>query len=178
MPWRAGRDTPDAGGEGEPLLGSRGEEPEDRSREAFQRALGALRCSERGTAELADWLRARGFTQADIGRAIAQLTEVGELDDRRFAMRFAEDKRDLRGWGPERIRDALAARGIPGELIDAALGADSYEEQLARAEWLLTRRGPLVTDTDRSRALSFLTRRGYDLDLAYEAIRRAGREAA
>jgi regulatory protein len=152
---------------------------EDRAKEAFEQGLAAVRRRERGTVELAEWLSVRGFGQADVGSAIARLTEVGELDDRRFATRFAEDKRDLRGWGPERIREALAARGIPGELIDAALGPDGYAEQLARAEGLLARRGPApATDAERARALAFLTRRGYDLELSYEAIRRAGREAA
>ncbi len=87
----------------------------DRAREAFERGLAALRRRERGTAELAEWLAARGFVQADVGTAIARLTEVGELDDLRFATRYAEDKRDLRGWGPERIREALAGRGIARE---------------------------------------------------------------
>jgi regulatory protein len=151
----------------------------DRATEAFERGLAALRRRERGTAELAEWLAARGFAQADVGTAIARLTELGELDDRRFATRFAEDKRDLRGWGPERIRETLAGRGIAIELIDSALGADGYAEQLARAEGLLARRGPPpTTDAERARALAFLTRRGYDLELAYEVIRRSEREAA
>lgn len=141
--------------------------------------LAALRRRERGTAELAEWLAVRGFEQADVGSAIARLTEVGELDDLLFATRYAEDKRDLRGWGPQRIREALVARGIPGEHIDAALGPDGHAEQLARAEALLAGRGrPPTSDTERAKALSYLTRRGYDLELSYEAIRRSGREAA
>jgi len=151
----------------------------DRAREAFDRGLHALRRRERGTAELAEWLAARGFAQADVGTAIARLTEVGELDDLRFATRYAEDKRDLRGWGPQRIREALTGRGIAPEHVAAALGPDGHAEQLARAEALLLRRGrPPVSDSERAKALSFLTRRGYDLELSYEAIRRQGREAA
>jgi regulatory protein len=154
-----------------------GEPAPDRSQEAFERGLAALRRRERGTVELAEWLAEREFTKTDVNTAIARLTEVGELDDRRFATRYAEDKRELRGWGPERIREALAARGIARELIDQALGADGHEEQLARAAGLLERRGePLEGDAARSRALAYLTRRGYDLELAYEAVRRAGRE--
>jgi regulatory protein len=152
---------------------------DDRAAEAFERGLAALRRRERGTAELAEWLAARGFTQAAVGTAIARLTEVGELDDRRFAARYAEDKRDLSGWGPERIREVLAVRGIAPELIDSAIGSDGHDEQLARAEALLARRGaPPATDAERARALSFLTRRGYGLELSYEAIRRSGPEAA
>jgi regulatory protein len=159
---------------------SDGPEPgADRTREAFERGLAAIRRRERGTAELAEWLAAREFTAAEVNTAIARLTEVGELDDARFASRFAEDKRELQGWGPQRIREALTGRGIARELIDLALGADGHDEQLSRAESLLSRRAePLSDDGARSRALAFLTRRGYDYELAYEAIRRQGREAA
>jgi regulatory protein len=155
-----------------------GESPRDRSQEAFEKGLAALRRRERGTAELAAWLGEREFATADVNTAIARLTEVGELDDRRFASRFAEDKRELRGWGPDRIREALSARRIPRELIEAALAADSHDEQLTRAQTLLERRGEAIDgDAPRARALSYLTRRGYDLELAYEAVRRAERDA-
>ena len=151
----------------------------DRTREAFERGLAALRRRERGTAELAGWLAERDFSTAEIGGAIAKLTEVGELDDQRFAERYADDKRELAGWGPERIREALASRGIARELIEAALGSDGYSEQLERAEGLLAKRARAISsDAERNSALAFLTRRGYDYELAYEAIRRHGREAA
>lgn len=147
----------------------------DRSREAFERGLAAIRRRERGTAELADWLAGRNFTPAEVNTAIGRLTEVGELDDRRFAERFAEDKRELRGWGPQRVREALTSRGIPAELVESAILAEGRDDQLDRAESLLARRAtPLDNDGDRARALAFLTRRGYEYELAYEAIRRYG----
>jgi len=105
---------------------------------------------------------------------VRRLVELGLLDDERFARRFAADKRDLRGWGPERIRGALAARELPLDLVEAALGDEGRSGQVERARALLERRGAgLADDAARSRALGFLTRRGYDYDVAYEAIRRA-----
>jgi regulatory protein len=150
----------------------------DRAQEAFERGLGAIRRCERGTAELADWLAEREFTPAEVSTAIGRLTEVGELDDLRFAQRFAEDKRELRGWGPERVREALTSRGIPAELVESAIAQDGRDDQLGRAESLLAGRAqPLDDDPARARALAFLTRRGYQYELAYEAIRRHGRAA-
>ena len=52
-----------------------------------------------------------GFEPAEIEAAVGLLVETGGLDDERFARRFAEDKRELRGWGPERIREALGRAG-------------------------------------------------------------------
>jgi regulatory protein len=143
----------------------------DPAQEAFGKALAAIRRRERSRGELDEWLFKRGYEEADRRAALDRLEQVGELDDARFARRYAEDKRELRGWGPERIREALAAKGLHGSEIEAALAADTGDD-LARARELLARRGdPLVDDRSRGRALAFLARRGYDSEVAYEAVR-------
>jgi regulatory protein len=144
--------------------------------DAFADAVAALRRRERATAELRDWLTARGHGAEEIEEAIGRLSEVGELDDERFACRYAQDKRELSGWGGERIREALAARGVAPDLVEVALEADSHGAQVGRACDLLARRGqPLDADAARARALGYLARRGYAHEVAYEAIRVAAR---
>lgn len=140
--------------------------------DAFERALEALSHRERTCAELATWLAERGFEPADVEAALERLIEAGAIDDERFAARFAEDKRELRGWGPERIRTALSGHGLDPATIDAALAADGQESQLGRALQLLEGRSEApVDERSRARALAFLARRGYDSELAYEAVR-------
>ena len=142
--------------------------------DAFEAALSALRRKERTTAELADLLEGRGYGPQEVTDAIARLVEAGALDDERFARLYAQDKQELQGWGPERIRAALGARGVPPSLAEAALEADTHEAQVGRARELLEARGrPLGADADRARAVGFLTRRGYDYEIAHEAIRQA-----
>ena len=100
------------------------------------------------------------------------------LDDERFARRYAEDKRELAGWGPERIAAALRKRGVTEELIAGALAEEGEGEQLARATELLEARGMAVaSEVERRRALSLLARRGFPLELAYEAVRERERAA-
>jgi regulatory protein len=149
------------------------------SEEAFERALEALGRREHTSGELAGWLRDRGFDADAVEDAVGRLIEIGAIDDERFAIAFAADKRELRGWGPERIRGALAERGVEAGLIDAALAGDGRSTQLERAMELLRRRAaPPADERDRAKALSFLARRGYDTDLAYDAVRGYEREAA
>jgi regulatory protein len=149
----------------------------ERAPDAFEVGLAALRRKERATAELRAWLAARGYGLEEVEAAIGRLTEAGELDDERFARRYAEDKRELRGWGAERIREALASRGIPRALVEVALQDDSRGAQVGRASNLLARRGrPLGADADRARALGYLIRRGYEYEVAYEAVRLAARQ--
>jgi regulatory protein len=147
--------------------------------DAFEAALAALGRRERTSAELLSWLNRRGYGAAEVEAAIARLSDLGELDDERFARRYAEDKRELRGWGADRVREALLARGVPASIADSVAEEDSREAQVRRGGELLAARGrSLADDADRARALGYLTRRGYDYEIAYEAIRLASHEAA
>jgi regulatory protein len=142
--------------------------------DAFEAALGALDRKERTAHELALWLKGRGFGMDEIEAALRRLFETEVLDDERFARRYAEDKRDLSGWGPERIREALLERGVPIDTIEGVLALDSHGDQLDRAcEILIRRARPLDDDADRQRALEYLARRGYDYEIAYQAVRAA-----
>jgi regulatory protein len=110
---------------------------------------------------------------------IARLVTDGLVDDERFARRYAEDKRELAGWGPERIREALLARGVAADLVEAALEGEDDAEQVRRAVAMLGERGLRCdSDPERERALRLLVRRGYALELAYEAVRAAERASA
>jgi regulatory protein len=149
------------------------------SEKAFERALEALALRERTTAELAAWLGKRGFERAEIEDAVDRLVSSGAVDDERFAAEFAADKRELRGWGPDRIREALYERGLDPALIEAAVSAESGAQQHDRAIELLERRSePVFDERSRAKALAFLARRGYDSDLAYDAVRAVERRAA
>lgn len=147
--------------------------------EAFERALEALSRHERTSAELAAALTERGFEAAEVEAAIGRLIDVGALDDERFAVSFATDKRELRGWGPQRIREALAGRGLGPELIERALAGESHTDQLERAIGLLEGRGEVPVDgRSRARAVAYLARRGYDSEVAHDALRAVERRAA
>jgi regulatory protein len=109
---------------------------------------------------------------------IALLAEAGAIDDASFARRYAEDKRLLAGWGPERIARSLERRGVPREHVEAALAAEDEAGQLERAVALLGARGIRCdSERERERALGLLVRRGYALELAYEAVRATERLA-
>lgn len=147
--------------------------------DAFEAALGALDRKERTAHELALWLKRRGFGMEEIEATLRRLFDTEVLDDERFARRFAEDKRELSGWGAERIREALLARGVAIDTVEAVLATDSHGDQLDRAREILIRRArPLEGDADRKRALDYLARRGYDYEIAYEAVRSASARAA
>jgi regulatory protein len=140
--------------------------------EAYELALKALGRKERTESELAGWLAERGVEDAERIEVLTRLVEDGSIDDGRFARRYAEDKRELADWGPDRIREALDARGVPAELIEAAVASESEEDIVARASAMLARSGTEVADErGRQRALAQLARRGFPLEAAYDAVR-------
>jgi regulatory protein len=148
------------------------------SDEPLSLALKALEQKERTVAEMGSWLRARGVGADEIDAVVDRLVSSGVLDDTRYARRYAEDKRVLKRWGSERIRVALLDRGIsPGD-VDEALGDAGGEEEIELAVELLRDRGAtLEAALERQRALGMLARRGYDSEVAYEAIRRVRKAA-
>lgn len=117
-------------------------------------------------------LREKGVDEAALALAIDQLHEDGALDDERFAIRYAEDKRELAGWGPERIRKALKERGLPDDLIDPALAAESRDDQLQRAmDFLASKDLAVEGPEERRKTLGALARRGFESEVSYEAMR-------
>jgi regulatory protein len=117
-------------------------------------------------------LREKGVDEAALALVIDQLHEDGALDDERFAIRYAEDKRELAGWGPERIRKALKERGLPDDLIDPALAAESRDDQLQRAvDFLASKDLAVEGPEERRKALGALARRGFESEVSYEAMR-------
>ena len=143
------------------------------SSEPLSLALSALDRKERTVAEMGSWLRARGVEPERADDVVGQLVETGVLDDTRYTRRYAEDKRELRRWGSERIRAALIDRGISPSDAEAALADTGGEDEVGLALELLRDRGNDLDDAlERQRALGMLVRRGYDSEVAYEAIRR------
>lgn len=109
---------------------------------------------------------------------VTELERTHVLDDGRYAERFTEDRRTLNGWGPERIEQDLARRGIPSELIAQALAQRTRADEFAAAQSLLAERfAALEDDRARNRAWQLLVRRGFDSELAYDAVRSHRRAA-
>jgi regulatory protein len=131
---------------------------------------------DRTVVEMRRHLEAKRVEPDTIDAAVAELGEQGYLDDARFARRYVEDRRRLDDWGNERIERKLQGAGVPGDLIAAAFTAGDEHDELEAAIAVLARRFrvPPESDRDRDRALGFLVRKGYELDLAYDAIRAYG----
>lgn len=162
----------------------------------FQVAYAYLNRRERTVAEVRSRLEKAEIAPDEIDVVVAELLEFGSLDDARYAQMFTQDKRALEAWGNDRIARVLRERGVDREIVEAALaepdGATSVDAgagrdrddvadgELARAVALLVRRFPAgpAEGRDRERAFGVLARKGYESDMAADAVREWARRAA
>jgi regulatory protein len=156
---------------------------EDSSEQRLQRSLelgyAYLNRRDRTVAEVRAHLERKGIAQDVAEQCLRTLGEQRLIDDARYAELFVTDKRELEQWGSERIRRGLLSRGIDRGLAERALasagaGDDEAEEptELQRAVALLRRRygAPPADRRERERALGVLLRKGYESELALDAL--------
>lgn len=148
------------------------QDPATRVEHALAIAYRYIDRRERSVEEVRRHLDAKGVQPQTTEEVLRLLGEQGRLDDARFARLFAEDKRELEGWGAERIRRGLIGRGIEREVAEAALAAADAESELDRAVALLRRRYGTPPDNrrERERAFGVLLRKGYESELALDAL--------
>jgi regulatory protein len=153
---------------------------EERLQKAFDLAYAYINPRERTVSEVRRHLERRGVSEDLAEEAIRVVGEQGFLDDERYARLFVTDKRNLEQWGSDRIRRGLLSRGIDRHLAEAALiepaEADDLDaepqSELDRAVAVLRRRfpDPPQDRRDRNRALGMLLRKGYESELALDAL--------
>lgn len=152
-------------------------ETDERLQLALGHAFRFLNRRERTTLELRGHLERKGVAGETADDCVQILTRDGLLDDARFALVFVQDKRELEGWGNERIERGLSARGIDRDLIASALQRHELEHaggetEFDRALALLRRRfpSPPRERRERNRALRVLIRKGFESDLAVDVL--------
>lgn len=96
------------------------------------------------------------------------------VDDLRYASAFARDKSSIAGWGPVKIRHMLSAKGVPREVISAALEGIDDARASSRLEKLLENKYRTLKDDPQCRLkmLRFALGRGYEYDEVSSAVDR------
>ncbi len=149
-------------------------DPQARLQHARDLAWAALNRREHTVAELQRILERKRVDPVEVAAVLDELVREGWVDDAAYARRFAEDRRHLDGWGSERIERRLRALGVDPEHVDAAVGLRAGADERDAALALLRRRfpEPPADPRERNRALGVLARKGYELELALDVLRR------
>ena len=142
-----------------------------------ERALRLLGVRSRSREELRRRLLLAGYHPSEIESALDDLEGVGLVDDERFATDLASYEMGRRGKGRRGAVATLRRHGIGADLAVRTVEQTAPEDEDERAAEIARRRlarlGTVEPAVAQRRLLGFLLRRGYDLDTARTACRRA-----
>ena len=134
-------------------------------------ALSLLSARARARGELADRLRRKGFTDAAVDYALAEMDRLGFIDDRAFAESWVRDRLKLRPRGTQALVHELGRKRVSADVargaiarVMAASNVDDDALCLDAAKKWAESHPPRAGEDDvrRGRRLAaFLARRGY-----------------
>lgn len=137
---------------------------------AYMRALNYLRPRRRSRFELERRLRRYGYGDDVVEGAVRLLAQRGLVDDRAFADAWVRDRVRLKPKGRRALRAELAAKGVAGEDVEAALAENVEETEEALARRAVAPRAAALRarggERGRVTAMSFLARRGFAANVA------------
>lgn len=139
-------------------------------------ALRLLAIRPRSVQEMRERLGRRGYGRPEVEATVADLADLGLLDDRKFAAQWVESRLAARPMGSLRLKAELLAKGVDREIVEATLssyGAEVDEKAAAlalAAKRIKALRG-LKPDSARRRLAGFLSRRGFAAEVVATALR-------
>lgn len=134
-------------------------------------AVKLLSRREHSVEEMRQKLRQREFDEAEIEHALTELEQGGWISDERFTEAYIR-MRQLKGFGPVRIRNELRERGIGDQLVSRYLDASSPEWlDIMREQYRKKYAGESIQDyNEKAKRIRFLQYRGFHLDAIYEIV--------
>jgi len=100
----------------------------------------------------------KGYSSEVVQETVQKLTDLGLLQDEQWQQREVE--RELsRGHGPRFIEAKWRAKGLPAEQVRKYVTSEMQKDKLKQLWQKLGKK------SDRRKAIGFLARRGFDLDL-------------
>ena len=147
-----------------------------REEQARALCLRLLTARARTRAELAGQLTKRGYPDDVSARVLDRLAQVGLVDDADFAEQWVRSRRVNAGKGKRTLAAELRTKGVPGEVITAALAGIDAGAERERAEQLVRdklRRERLNGEDEAKvmrRLVGMLARRGYGQSMAVDVV--------
>jgi regulatory protein len=123
--------------------------------------------------QLREKLEKKEYSPEIIDETLEYVKELGYIDDRDYAQRYAKDAVELKRHGVSRIRMDLRKKGICPQDIDEALQELSLDTSDALRSLIEEKSAALdlKDKKHRVRLVNFLLRRGYKFDEINSALR-------
>lgn len=130
---------------------------------------------ERSHKETRDKLYSYGLNKKEVEETISMLIIENYLNEERFAKHFSGGKFRMKGWGKNKIKQALKFKQVSDYCIKKALeeiGDEEYEKtfQTLVAQKLITLKSEKNIFVKKRKLNDFLFQRGFENELIREAV--------
>ncbi len=143
---------------------------------AKSRALWFLDRADRTEKAMYEKLVSAGFDKKASAEVLARLTEVGLIDDRRFAMRFAEKCMESNISKREALRKMLV-KGVPYDIANEALSDNEVdEEEQIKAVIEKKYKNKLLAENGTEKVYAALIRKGFSFSAVRNALKKYSEE--
>lgn len=160
---------------------SEGPDPEETQKVAAESLVRKLRVRSLSISEARAVLKTHGLDGVQVDDVLDDFTRRGYLDDAALASQLVESGTQRKGQGRVALSRALSQRGIPRDVINAALDElpdDDAERALDFARTKARSLSRLDQETALRRLVGQLSRRGYNGSVAMTAAKTALAEVA
>jgi len=137
---------------------------------AFEQAQNYAIGRLRSRWEMAGHLKHKATSPALTEKILNKLSNIGLLDDRKFAEAYVADRQRLRPTSRRKIIFELRAKHVPEDIIKATLGNEENEEQGA-LRTLIERKRQQVRYQDDLKLTQYLVRQGFSYGDVKSALR-------
>jgi regulatory protein len=133
----------------------------------YESAIKYLSMSSHSISEVRKYLHQKGAASEISLKVINRLTELGFLNDEKYAQDFVRTRKELNHYGKYRIKMDLKHKGVNETIIDSVLAGYSDDDEYSMALELLQHKFPASEYNERNyrRAAQFLARKGIALGL-------------
>jgi len=128
---------------------------------------------ERSHKQVLEKLRSLGLDQQEAGEMLVELMQAGFVNEARYAAAFVRGRFKLKGWGRNKIEQALKREGLSSRQIETALAEieePQYEQTLVK---LAEKKAASVSGTPfekRMKIKRYLMGKGYELEAIETAV--------
>lgn len=127
----------------------------------YGQALRYIAMRSHTTWEMQFYMERKGAPPALIEQILNKLTDVGLLDDYKYAASFVKDRRLLRSSSRRKITAELMKKRVLSGAIEAAFADSEPNEERTALRDMITRKRRQTKYQDNDKLMQYLARQGY-----------------
>lgn len=121
-------------------------------------------------------LKEKDFTEDIIDEVIDILEKEEYLNDRLYCQVFIEDKKQLNGYGKNKIKSLLIQKGVSKSVFEDFLDEFEYEEEFDNALKMGIKKLNLLSNEEdifkkKQKLINYLAYRGFSFDVINDVLR-------